>query len=192
MDKDEILIKEYETCQSHNNNLGNQTWLSFSIAFSANVVLLAGIGYALIQKSTNLEPIFAYMALVLFIIICIFLFLLMRWRSRVKYLLGVNHMRMRRIEDEILDRDNESSIIMEKTWLVYGYDRKVEYDKKKDNIWCGLSDDRKLLIETIGNRYLSVPEYSPPTDKYFNKLYLVITLPWILLIVIAFLLAYCL
>lgn len=186
-EKHDALLKEYEACQSHTNALGNQMWFSNSIVFSANVVLLAGLGYAVIQEGNTLHPIFAIVSLVLFIVISVFLYLLRRWTNRVRFLMGVNHVRMRKVEDEILD---QSKSLIEKNWLVYGLDLKHEYDRGKNNSWCKLSEQRKKLIEDISTRYPFFPKYYPPTDRYFNWVFsLIIILPWILFTIVTFVLS---
>ena len=49
-DRTNILLKEYETCQSHNNHIGSQVWVSTTIFLTINVTLLGGLFYTLITK----------------------------------------------------------------------------------------------------------------------------------------------
>jgi hypothetical protein len=63
MDKErrEILLKEYEVCQQHNDSIGSQAWVATTIFLTINVTLLGGILYTIINKvmfeNTNLHRI---------------------------------------------------------------------------------------------------------------------------------------
>ena len=51
-ERTEILLREYETCLSHNNSIGSQVWVSTTIFLSINVALLGGVAYSLITSGS--------------------------------------------------------------------------------------------------------------------------------------------
>jgi len=186
-ERNDILLTEYETCQSHNNAIGNQSWISISIIWSGNIILWAGVAYNIILKGSSLEPPFAFLVLSLGIIMFLFLLVVYKWQNRVSFLTFVNNERMRRIEDEV---SLDGSIIMEKNWLIYGSDLKDEYDRKKSNRWCKLSEQRKENINNICLRYPLFPRYVRPTGHYFmNAVFTLVILSWLGLTIWAFILS---
>ncbi len=50
MDRQEILLKEYEACQTHNNSIGSQVWVSTTIFLSINITLLGWLLHSIITK----------------------------------------------------------------------------------------------------------------------------------------------
>ena len=50
IDRQQVLLKEYEICQQDNSSIGNQIWLSASVLMSANVALLAWFAYVIIKE----------------------------------------------------------------------------------------------------------------------------------------------
>lgn len=105
MGREEILLKEYETCQSHNNSLEAQVWTSTTIFMSFNVTLLGGLMFAVLSDNIGagienqqwLVPLFA---LAFFGIIAI-LNLWKKWLERVRSQRAINNWRMSRIEVEL-------------------------------------------------------------------------------------------
>ncbi|GAJ22391.1 unnamed protein product, partial [marine sediment metagenome] len=117
MEKEEILLKEYEVCQSHNNALGNQSWISISIITTVNLLLLGQLIPGLVSKSSTNN---GYPDLILLIILgslLISILLLFRqWDKRVQFMTRLNHERMRGIETEIMNI--KSDWVIQKNWRV--------------------------------------------------------------------------
>jgi hypothetical protein len=103
--RDEILLKEYETCQSNNNSLETQVWTSTTIFMSFNVTLLSGLIYLILTNNIsvpeeNQQILYPFLLLV-FIGIITILFLWINWLKRVKLMRYINNSRMRLIEHEL-------------------------------------------------------------------------------------------
>ena len=124
--RDEILLKEYETCQSHNNALGNQSWISISILITVNLLLLGQVIYNLVLTSF---PINGHAKLILITVlglVMIFILLIFqRWDKRVDFQIRLNNERMRNIEEDL---DFE----IWKNWRVRGLD--LYYSKEKHGL----------------------------------------------------------
>jgi hypothetical protein len=136
MDKEEILLKEYELCDEQNRSMSHEIWTSTTIFMSANVILLTGIVYAAISSNllagifsgcrynTSIWPQIIPLGSILIVgvgIILIF-FYWKGWLKRIKFLTIANYVRMRQIE-KILG--------MRKNWLAFGYD--LENDPNLSN-----------------------------------------------------------
>jgi hypothetical protein len=109
MEREEILLKEYETCQSHINSIGSQVWVSTTIFLTINVTLLSGLLYSFITKNVfSLEnineivklqilgPRIAVTALGIGIIVVLHRW--KQWMKRMKFHTAVNFDRMGTIE----------------------------------------------------------------------------------------------
>ena len=106
MDRNNILIAEYQTCQQHINSLGSQSWISISIIFSTNAVLVAGLGYALLPQNSNglvYHLVLTLVICILAVVMILFMWLLMiPWWRRLRYQIFVYNLRMQKIENEIM------------------------------------------------------------------------------------------
>jgi len=175
MDRQEILLKEYEVCQQHNDSIGSQVWTSTSIFMSINVAVLGGVAYGIITKGIPLEENTKWLVLALGLgIISIFTFW-MRWLNRMQFLTSINYERMREIEDELG---------MWKNWMARGLDD-----------WDKLSDDKKKKLTDLHTRYPRgipwwnnrFPAYRPPRGfeglKWTARIVMIM---WVSFIVIAF------
>lgn len=127
MDRNEILLKEYEVCQSDNNAIASQIWLSTSIFISINLTLFGGLLYALFQSKVltrriSENPNFMFVIFLGLLLAVAVVLILCGWRSwlqRTHHLSYVNNVRMRQIEDTITV---DGKTVMRKNWLVRGLD----------------------------------------------------------------------
>ncbi len=101
----DILLKEYETCQSNNNSLESQVWTSTTIFMSFNVTLLGGLMYAVlanrIHADTDMKQIIWALSLLMFFGIIAILFLWKEWLKRTRLMRYINNSRMRQIEEKL-------------------------------------------------------------------------------------------
>lgn len=138
-DRNKILLKEYEICQSHNNAIASQVWLSTSIFMSINLTLFGGLLFALLQSkilvwgiTENPNSLFVLLlALLLAVAVVLTLCGWRSWLQRTQHITYVNNARMRQIEDAI--KVNGESV-MQKNWLVRGLDLTFGKDKCTEKI----------------------------------------------------------
>jgi hypothetical protein len=172
-DRIDILLKEYETCQSHNNAIGTQFWAVIGIVLSLSTVLLGGVAYIVVSVSSNESPSqhVKWLVLVLGIVIIIILLLVMFWLKRLQFMTLLNNERMREIENEV--KINEK-VVMWKNWRVYGLD--LKYRSIKD--FKRLSQERKEFVNKLSDCYpkdcwwfiKSIKKYVPPIGSIVVKI----------------------
>jgi hypothetical protein len=109
MDRQEILLREYEACQRHNDSIGSQVWTSTTIFLSINVTLLGGLLYGLLTTDVfsikNLDEIIQFQVLgpriaatVLGLGIIVILCRWSQWLRRMRFHTAANSERMGTIE----------------------------------------------------------------------------------------------
>jgi hypothetical protein len=118
-DKNDILLKEYETCQSYINALGSQFWVSVTIFMSINIAVLGGIIYGIIQNNGVLPKNTEFLVLIIGTGLILISWFLKAWQRRVSFLINFNNIRMRDIEDELAIENNS---VMCRNWVVAGLD----------------------------------------------------------------------
>ncbi len=176
MDREEVLLKEYEVCQLDNNSSGTRFWIAFGIFFGINTALLGWIAPSIISKSmslskNNLEWLsyitdnvgWLVFILVLGLGIIGILISLWLWLNRVNYLIRMNHHRMREIE-EVLGMLKNSTI----HWL----------DNRKE-----VPNEQRERLDEIRRRY------PPPRtgSTIVPSLFIIVILLWIAAIVMSWL-----
>lgn len=194
-DKTEILLSEYETCQSHNNAIGNQTWISISILITVNLLILWQVTYNLIFSGDELivkdESIWVLVIVgVIGIIMIYILILFKKWHKRIDFMVWINNERMRQIET-ILE--------MWKNWRVYGLDLKYGfgYGYRSQEDWELLTDSQKSYIENLSERWgpTCKHKYEPPTTRpnifKFDNIFPFLIGLWVVVIVFKVLIRYC-
>lgn len=91
MEREEVLLKEYETCQSHTNSIGSQYW--------SMVGTFIGFTTAFLAVSINFNKPWLTLGLgVAAVIIVCFLWRMLR---RIDTIIFSNNFRMREIENEL-------------------------------------------------------------------------------------------
>jgi hypothetical protein len=110
MDREEILVKEYEACQEDNKAQSSHYWTIFGIFFSVNTAIFGGIAYGLFSttfirdilsaNSTDLPQIFLTLFILSIIVfgLILFTYILKRWLDRVNFLIQTNNARVHEIE----------------------------------------------------------------------------------------------
>ena len=107
MSREDILLKEYEVCQSGNDAIGSQVWTSTSIFMSVNVSLLGALIYGLVHYLAKdgdavTCPVLPLVCITILAIgLIIILICWKRWLNRTKFVRRINHKRMRQIEVEL-------------------------------------------------------------------------------------------
>ncbi len=156
MDREQILLKEYETCQSHNNSLGSQYW--------AMVITFIGFATAFLAVSTALVR--PWLTLGLGVAAIIIACLLYRMLRRINTIIFSNNFRMREIEDDLSNIMLKSRAIL---WLDEPSTTPEEHRMRMDQ----LRAERNF-------------HYEAPGRHIARWLFTAVTLLWIFFIVAAF------
>ena len=111
MDKQGILLREYETCQEDSRAEASSYWTIFGIFISINTAIIGGLAYGLfntnfinaILNKENIPNIIVKLTIltILFMGIILITKFLESWLDRVNYLIQNNNRRMREIEIEL-------------------------------------------------------------------------------------------
>jgi len=120
IDRQQVLLKEYEICQQDNSSIGNQIWLSASVLMSANVALLAWFAYVIIKElplRENTECLVLGLVTAVGMAIIAIFYCWIRWLNRMQFLKFINYERM---------RDIETALGMWKNRRAYGLDNREE------------------------------------------------------------------
>ena len=140
------LLKEYEACQSHNNALGQQSWVSISILITVNLLVLAQVIPNLVLKAVPSDWAGLTSVVILGLVMIFILWIFQRWQNRITFLAWINNFRM---------QDIESTLGMWKNWRARGQDlfyklqrlqgrrgKEDKYQRVKDQ-WNALTDEQK-------------------------------------------------
>ena len=174
MGKEEILLKEYEACQSEINSIGSMYWIIVGVFMAINTALLGALPYAILQ-SGGLSTIFKDYAtrsellelLTLGLVIVVLgvgmitvLVFLKSYHKRTRHTVWVSHERMLHIEEELG---------MWLGWIFYGLDRMHKKDKRKEDYDFSKKINKKTRDRFLTYRPLewwqsmrSAREYSEP------------------------------
>jgi len=206
---EQVLLKEYEVCQSHVNSLGNQFWISISIFISVNAAILGGITYSLIAKNVTIPNNAQYNTQWLVLLIglgMILISLLLRfWQRRITFQININNDRMHEIEPKLGMSRNQLIIDLDEYYeeknRVSTNDLskklKEKYQYKQPWWWLGR---RKNTLTVIPYSLLSffdylisqIPSrnkrfYAPPMgEPIMTLMFSLIIIMWIILIALSF------
>jgi hypothetical protein len=159
MDRQEILLKEYEICEQQNNSIGHEVWSSTTIFLTVSVTLLAGLIYGTMTNDVftklfcrgniNIWPIVMALSGVMIVGIGIIIIFCrwIGWLKRTEFLTRLNY--------ETL-RDIETNLGMEKNWLARGLDLK-HASKKLDPL-----DEPPETVRNKLGKLDSKIGYAPP------------------------------
>ena len=131
MDRQAILLKEYEFAQQHAASMRSHYWQVFGIFMPVNTAAFGGIIYAIIRGVDNV----GWLTLLFGIVIVPLTVFLTRYLDRVSSVIRANHNRMQVIEGE-LGMDTHS--------MIYDLDH---YDE--------LSEIRKTKLREIQQNHAS-------------------------------------
>jgi len=184
MSREDILLKEYETCQSHNNAIGSQVWVSTTIFMGFNVTLLAAlIGLYAVGNVID-DPLPDVLVVLLPIIILSLgvisiLCFWKRWLQRVRYVTFVNYIRMRQIENKLRDNDKP---VLHKNWLVFGLDEKLTAKQEE------LLRINEATVDEAKDEINNAKIGKVPPHSGFKSLYTIISITitlWIIVVMTA-------
>jgi len=127
-ERTEILLREYENCQSHVNALSNQYWIAGGVFVAVNTALLGAILVGVFQARIDIQniclsPIAVPSAIVLVLGLAMIIILkaLLKWNKRGRSTILICYERMREIEAELG---------MWRGWIIHGLDG-MEKEKKQ-------------------------------------------------------------
>jgi hypothetical protein len=99
MERDEILLKEYEICEQDNNSASANNWTVIGIFASISVGSLAAIIFQLVDKPYDTLKWHSFLLVIIVAIMAIVVISFLKaWTGRVSFLLAQNNHRMREIE----------------------------------------------------------------------------------------------
>ena len=103
MDRQQVLSREYEICQSKINSIGSQYWTIFSIFLPINTGLLVWLLSSIITRNSlsTFGTDVRLLAVVLGIGMILIITFLWRYFNRVNFIISINYYRMRHIETEL-------------------------------------------------------------------------------------------
>jgi hypothetical protein len=183
MSKEEILLKEYETCQSHNNALGQQSWVSVSILITVNILILSQYVSQILLTNNPIND-FAKLFFLIFlgILIISILVIFWLWYKRVTFLQWLNNDRMQDIEKSFGYR-------MPKNWRARGLDLKYS---KNPNEFNRINPPLQAMINHLSLYYPKYKNqkqdevfknwYKSPSNKWFNAIFPLLILTWVIVI----------
>jgi len=156
INRQDILLREYEVCQQANDSIGRQVWLSTSVFLSTNVGLLGWIAYGITTRGAPHPDNIHWLVLGLGLgIISIFIFWI-HWLNRMQFLTRMNYERMREIEIDLG---------MWKNWFARALDKWGKLSKEK---WEKLPKDWQKLTK---EEYEGLPqEWKQLHDEERKKL----------------------
>jgi hypothetical protein len=96
MNREDILLKEYEVCQQHLNTMMSHHWVLLGVFMPVSTALLGVVPYILWNFS---KP--QWLIIPLGVGVSIILFCLWRYFKRVNAMISVDYFRMREIEAEL-------------------------------------------------------------------------------------------
>jgi len=173
-DKQEVLLREYEVCQQHNNSIGSQVWIATSVFMSVNVALFGSVVYSMISSSL-LERNIKCLGLVLGVGIIVILYCWKRWLNRMQFLTSINYERMREIEEALEMRKNKIAWSLDH-WGELREEEKEEFKKLNERY------PRYGWWEFLWKRF---PKYAPPRGfEGLRSIVQILMVLWIIFIVL--------
>jgi len=170
MGREEILLKEYQTCQQNINTTASRYWITVGIFIGMNTALWAAIVYKTtsIKFTCNIEWGWIIIPILVTVFGGVMIFIvkyLGRWLDRVNWLMRIKYSRMREIEKELGMRANI-------------------YIDSLDN-WDRLSGEEKSL----GGLVELHRQHPPPAGErdYLIFIYWCLIIVWVALIIMAWL-----
>ena len=163
MNKQNVLLKEYEVCQQHINAIGTQSWQSVSIFFLVNAIVL---GFVLSMQEHN-NGSFVTVLVIGVAMSCIFWFWKL-WVRRQQFVQLGKYVRMREIEEELGLWTNWYIWICEN--LNNNLINQMEYDS--------LPSEKREKIDELKKRYVKPAGYSG-----LQNMALIIIASWLFIII---------
>jgi len=181
MSREDVLLKEYELCQTETDKNSVNYWTISGIFIGISTALLAAIAAGLTSNNINKWMIFI---LVLIFGLAIFSFHLLLYKllKRINFLNRIDFQRMREIERELR---------MRKSGLVHGLDEwetiPLSYRRSILGAWPDISDtDKELYARRLKNE---LPNYliAPIVGREVIPWFLIInSILWGIMILLSF------
>jgi hypothetical protein len=193
MEEEEILVKEYEICQSSVNSLGSQSWVNLSIIIAINGVLFSQV---VVNLLPNIGPEYGYSGIIITPLMGTLMLFIIRvfqkWNQRIDFRMRVSHDRMREIELDI--KVKYGKFLLQKGCRTRNMDVFYGNDIQQKNRWLDYANlvlfsemSKKYPIKkTTQNAVYMETEYKPPTSRLFNFLYWVLIVFWFIIILLQF------
>ena len=192
MDREEILLKEYEVCQRDADASARNFWTTFGFFVSFSTAIIGGmIAFGIRTQYINeIHPIWLGLILIFGIIVLIVLCFLKSWLERVNYFIGSNNRRMRDIEIELGMEKNLRVWALDKWEKLCREENKEQYETLRKKIVQNfefISDEKK---QRIANCEEPLPDdYKPPATGrkvFFRKLFYPLISIWGILVLLIF------
>ena len=143
----QALLVEYQVCQSHNNSLGSQSWVSISIIITVNLLVLAQVVSQIVLKTVPIDGFTNLIVVILLGLLMIFILgVFWRWQKRITFLIRLNNQRMTNIEERL-------NFTIWKNWRPRGLDlyySEQEHEKKQ---WKMLDSRLQEMITQLSQSY---------------------------------------
>ena len=162
MGREEVLLKEYETCQLDINSSSARYWTVVGIFLPLNTAFLGWIGIWIVNTlSIEINHLWNWVLILFLAIGMLFvLYYLKTWLERVNSFIRVNYFRMREIEK------------------VFGMRRNLIADAL-DNHWKDITNEQQNILKDLYKKH----KKSRAADAFKNILY-VLSAFWGILVVI--------
>ena len=129
MNRQEVLLKEYEVCQQHINTMGTQNWQSVSIFLVFNALVF---GFVINMQTHNHGSFVAVSAIGIAVIFIFYLWML--WVQRQEFVQRALYERMHEIEGELGMWKNWYAVILDELKSNEEIDTSILPKEKKEPI----------------------------------------------------------
>lgn len=211
MDREDILLKEYEVCQSHNNSLGQQAWVTISILITVNIIAIGQVSYEILQNSF---PVVGCLNFILVIclasVMVLILIIFYRWGKRIDFIILLNNERMRQIETKLEMWKNWRVFgldildgVYKKNIRIFGFDKLIFPNKNKVQAtkdWQLLDIDQRYYLSAFQQSIKAKSEsssnwkYRQPSNTgplRFNYIFTILIIAWGIIILLESLTQWC-
>ena len=159
MNRQEILLKEYEVCQQDGSSIASTHWTVVGIFIALNTALLGGAAYTILAGKLPLYENIKWLVLMFGVLVVLIAMFLRSWLNRANFLIFTNNFRMRQIEIELGMQKNRLVDLL-------------------DNHWNDLSQEQRERFAELRNRY------APRLTRFrgLNLIYFIVILLWMFFI----------
>jgi hypothetical protein len=187
MSREEILLREYETCQAESDASARNFWTTFGFFVSFSTAVIGGIIAFAVQKQavSGIDPLWLGLLLMFCIVVLIVLFFLKSWLKRVDHFIGINNSRMREIELELGMKTKTRIWALDRWEVLCKNERKEQYQKLREEITQSFTFVSQQDKQKIADCRQQLPDdYEPPgTAKqlFFYGLFYPLISVWVIL-----------
>ena len=171
MSREEILLKEYETCQAEGDASARNFWTTFGFFVSFSTAVIGGIiAFAVVkQELTQIHPVWLILLLIFCALVLVVLFFLKSWLERVNHFIAVTNNRMCEIELELGMETKIRIWALDKWGMLCENERKEQYQNLREKITQSFTFVSQEEKQKIANCEQPLPDNyrPPPTGKRF-------------------------